>query len=876
MAKVIYTHPNADFDAIAALLAAHKLYPDAIPILSHRMNRSVEDFVTLYQNGLPFADPRTFKPEKLDQVILVDTQRPPTLKTITKETPIFIIDHHPRSDTLDDNMTFTGEEVGATVTLLVEQMREAGITVNSLEATLMMLGIYSDTGSLSYGSTTPRDIDAAAWLLRQNALMDTVRRFLSAPLDDSQVDLFDRLMQAAETRFIQGFSIVVSAVEVKHYVDQVNSVTHRLRDMLDPDAIFVLVRMSGSVQMVIRSLHDAIDAGEVARRFGGGGHTRAAAAKVRRMRIEQVIASLWNLLEQTIQPATQVADLMSYGVQTVDADAAITDIITQLRRIGHEGYPVLEHGRVVGLLTRRDADRALEHGLDNVRVRQIMHGGEITLSPYDSVNTFEQVMVESGWGQIPVVDYDDNLIGIVTRTDLIKHWAKVHPATLPPDDRIQQDQLTSILGKSVTMLIETIAQFARQKETSIYMVGGIVRDLLLARPNYDIDFVVEGDAIALAEALCERYGGEVTSFRPFGTAKWRLDKAITKKVKLRFADLPEHIDFATSRNEFYEHPTALPSVYDSSIKLDLHRRDFTINTLAVQLSPEPLAYRLLDFYGGMADLKNGVIRVLHSLSFVDDPTRVLRAVRFEQRLDFTIEARTAELIESALPMLQRITGERLRNELTLLLKEAQPEKGLTALQEREILSAIHPAFHYPPSLSAMISQIRQGQSTWLIPVEDPTDIYWHVLMMHLPLEVLPEIGERLLFGKSIMESFIQAATLMQQPGDLIKRDLPPSQVIQHLEGVDKRALLAVWLCIDDKDEDPRQAYIEHYWREWQHIKTATTGNTLKEMGLSPGPHYKTILNRLREARLDGEVRDDEAERLLLEKIVREQNYDDPG
>ena len=222
-------------------------------------------------------------------------------------------------------------------------------------------------------------------------------------------------------------------------------------------------------------------------------------------------------------------------------------------------------------------------------------------------------------------------------------------------------QFETVLGQEAAAHIQMVAKRAQQADAvNVYLVGGVVRDLLLGRANFDIDFVVEGNAIEFAEGLQGQQGGQLTAFKPFGTAKW---KPTGENEALG------HIDFASARYEFYEHPTALPTVYDSSIKLDLQRRDFTINTLAVQISPVSMFGRVVDFYGGVRDLEAKLIRVLHTLSFIDDPTRILRAFRFERRLGFKIEERTAELVQTALPMLGRITGERLRMNSIYCLKK---------------------------------------------------------------------------------------------------------------------------------------------------------------------------------------------------------------
>jgi tRNA nucleotidyltransferase (CCA-adding enzyme) len=426
------------------------------------------------------------------------------------------------------------------------------------------------------------------------------------------------------------------------------------------------------------------------------------------------------------------------------------------------------------------------------------------------------------------------------------------------------ERFDAVLGEAAGALIRLVAERAQAQQLSIYVVGGVVRDLLLGRKNLDIDFVVEGEAVEFAHSLSARYGGEVSSFRPFGTASWHLDLAAATALSLALDALPEHIDFATARNEFYEHPTALPTVYSGSIKLDLGRRDFTLNTLAIQLSPQALEGRVLDHYGGLNDLRKGIIRALHSLSFVDDPTRILRAVRFEQRLDFTIEPRTAELIQTALPMLRRITGERIRNELTLLLCEQNAAQSLLILQKRGILAAIHPAFTLRPTIE---QQFERAENTGgFISVEDSATLYWHIIATHIDPALLSDVCERLMFGKTVSESMQSAVRLLQTITTLESADVRPSTFAMTFDTVTDMALLTVWIVHENLFV--RNA-IQQYATDWRHVRPATDGHTLQALGLPPGPCYGRLLNRLRTARLDGEVFDDKAEAALLNRLLRE-------
>jgi tRNA nucleotidyltransferase (CCA-adding enzyme) len=879
--RIILTHLNADFDAVASLLGAHKLDQEAIPVLPARLNRNVREFLALYANGLELTEADDLRDWDIEEALLVDTQRLPDHKGLSRDVSLRILDHHPRQpETPPDSDRIIIDEVGANATLLVERLQSADAKLTSLEATLLALGIYEDTGALTYGTTTPRDIRAAAWLLEQQAVLDTVRQYLIPPLTPEQQTLYDRLVQTAETQTIQGYTITVASASLDERQSEIAGVAVKLRETLDPAAMFVVVYMPNYVQLIARSSDDAIDVGEIMGEFSGGGHSRAAAASVEERTLDSVVAQLWDVLPQYIQPTITLASLMSYGVQTVKADDRIGEIISRLRRVGHEGYPVIDNDGVVGLLTVRDADRALEHGLGNAPVREIMNQGTYSLKPDDSVAALEQMIVQSGWGQIPIMSsaqngdgQDQRLVGIVTRTDLIKHWAKLHPiSSQQKADRVTLEQIDRVLGSAAAKLIDAVAKHAQQDETALdlYLVGGVVRDLLLERRNDDIDFVVERDAPAFAQSIAKSLGGEVTTHSLFGTAKWKPDARTAQIIGVGLDALPGHIDFATARNEFYEHPTALPTVYNGSIKLDLGRRDFTINTLAVHLSPQANFGTILDYYRGLSDLRSGTIRVLHSLSFVDDPTRVLRAVRFAHRLGFTIEPRTDELITLSREMLRRITGERIRNELTLLMNEYDPIGAFEALQSRGVLEAIHPALTFTSQNADDFDQIRALWKSWshnvdlraILTKHELTDVYWHVWFCHLTPESIDALAQRLLIGKA--DTLQAAASLAQNSHELAESASRASQIVRRIASVPEIALMAVWIA--QKDTFVRQR-IERYLAEWQHVRPTTTGETLKARQLPPGPRYRILLDALRDARLDGTVQTDKEETTLLEQLL---------
>ncbi|MCX7681692.1 MAG: CBS domain-containing protein [Anaerolineae bacterium] len=875
--EIILTHENADFDAIASLVGASKLFPSARPVLPRRINRNGRAFLALYGAELPLVHPDDLpRRRRIRRVILVDTQSLVTLGGMERELQVDIIDHHALDRELPAGWSFSGEPLGATTTLLTEEIAARAIRLSNVEATLLLLGIYEDTGSLSYEGTSARDARAAAWLMEQGARLSVVNEFLHHPLAPEQRALYEQLLEHCETHELEGHTIALAWAEATDFSEEISTLAHKLRELLEPSALFVLVALGdGSrIQLVARSTTNDIDVSVVARQFGGGGHARAAAALIRGRSLQAVREKLMALLPATVRPSVTVADIMSRGVQVLSPETTVAEAAARMQRTGHEGYPIVAEGRVVGLLTRREVDRALHFKMADLPISRIMRAGSVTVSSSDSVAHLQRVMIESGWGQIPVVE-NDRIVGVVTRTDLIKLWGQ-SPASSRREEIARR--LEQAIAPPVLTLVRYISRTAHEMDIVPYFVGGPVRDLLLGQPIVDVDLVVEGDAIALASRLAGELGGRVRAHRRFRTAKWLLSQEVWKKLGVSpiTAALPSSVDFATARTEFYTHPTALPQVQRSSITQDLHRRDFTINTLAIRLDPAHWG-ELLDFYGGEADLRNGVIRVLHSLSFIDDPTRILRAARLESRLGFRLDQRSEELIADALPMLKRVSGDRIRHELELIFREERPELALCRLEELGVLAHICPGLRCDRWLQTRYRIIHRTEQpgpngngwnpeTWGLTARDNTYLHLALLAYNLDHEALEELIKRLNIKRDDAEELRMLPALkmtLQQLGKARR----PSDVYRLLQPYPSRVLAVAWLATDRKKV--RQHLLD-YQQSWRLVEPELTGDDLKAMGLKPGPLFGQLLRTLRNARLDGKVHSREEEIALLQKLLAAQ------
>lgn len=403
-------------------------------------------------------------------------------------------------------------------------------------------------------------------------------------------------------------------------------------------------------------------------------------------------------------------------------------------------------------------------------------------------------------------------------------------------------------------LLRTLAEVAGARQLPLYLVGGFVRDLLLGLPATDFDLVVEGDAILLARALAAEHGGRVTAHVRFGTAQW-----------FRPGPGQHALDFISTRSETYKHPAALPTVTPGLLIDDLKRRDFTINTLALRLDGGHWG-ELIDELGGLDDLNLGLVRILHSGSFMDDPTRIFRAVRYEQRYGFEIASDTLPLIHPARTLIGSLSAERLRHELDLILDEQNAGSMLQRLSQLNLLHPIHPALSWDAKVRRVFKQGARlpprGRINVLPPSAGRSFLGWHFWLMGLGQPELESLERRLHFRANLFASMSSASALAAELPSL--NGLRPSQWVARLEELPLSAVLAVYLAATD---GKARQELYNYLDNWRHVKPRTNGDDLKKRGLPPGPRYQQVLQRLRDAWLDEEVRSESDELLLLEKLT---------
>lgn len=407
------------------------------------------------------------------------------------------------------------------------------------------------------------------------------------------------------------------------------------------------------------------------------------------------------------------------------------------------------------------------------------------------------------------------------------------------------EKMEKQLPADLVEFMQTAGLVAASQGQKLYLVGGMVRDLLLGRTNLDLDLVVEGDAVEVAGRLAGIIQGKLTIHLRFRTANIRWNKWSA--------------DLVTARSEAYARPGALPIIEPGLLDTDLFRRDFTINTMAIELDPVRWG-RLIDLYEGRNDLKKRLIRILHENSFIDDATRILRALRYEQRLDFKLEPDTLRLLGQNIAMLDTISGDRIRHELELILKEAFPEKIIRRADELGVLVKLHPSLNGDDWLIEKFEEARKSTS----PNTPSVELYLALLTYRLSKEDSEGFISRLRLRKLQAKILREINSLKSKLESLKDSALTPSQIYQLLFGHSQQALTAIYLTCDSL---VAKRYISLFLTKLRYIKPALTGDDLQKMGIIPGPRMKEVLERLLHARLDGKVTDKKGEAEMVRELI---------
>jgi tRNA nucleotidyltransferase (CCA-adding enzyme) len=900
---LILCHMTADFDTLGAAVGLTRLYPGARIVLSGGAHPTVRDFLALHRDEYALIERRSVTPDQIRSLIVVDTQQRDRLGKTAEwldlpDVEVVVYDHHLETNPdLKANQQYV-EPIGAATTLVVEQLQAKGIEVTPIEATAMALGIHVDTGSLTFDHTTVRDAAALTWLMQQGASLTAIGEYVEPGLSPQLQDLLSIALETLQTETIRSYEITWVLLPVETYVAGLSSLASRLITLTETDVLLLAARYRASdteerLTVIGRSRGSRgiqqVNLHQLFQPWGGGGHPRAAALTLRAADPDQVLAALLVALRQQIPQPPVARELMSSPVRTIRPETTIAEAQRILLRYGHSGLSVVdETDRLVGIISRRDLDIALHHGFSHAPVKGYMTTNLKTITPETALPEIESLMMTFDIGRLPVLAADQ-LVGIVTRTDVLRQIhqdglrergfpeSEVLPALkgcLLPEvvQQLLRDRLIPPLWE---VLLQTAAE-AERRGWQLYLVGGAVRDLLLTQPDRpvlieDIDLVVDGfhraadqaAGVEMAQALQQVYpAARLQVHGRFQTAAllWHNDPVLGSLW----------IDIATARTEFYPYPAANPEVEASSIRQDLYRRDFTINALAIRLSV-PRQGELLDFFGGLLDLEAQQIRVLHANSFIEDPTRIYRAVRFAVRLGFQIDPQTEGYIRTAIAsgIYHRIRAEmertpalqtRLRRELHFILAADYWKAALQLLDDLGAICCIHPDLVLTDRLWRELRLIDRGLRRF-----DATRTidHWLLLLERMLMQLTTSERVKVAENFCLPAESIQRLQQIDSAAATIQTQLPlcqsPSQITQCLDQYDHPTLILIAVAAPRSIRSTLWRYLTH----WSQIKAPIDGNDLKALGYKPGRHYKPMLEKLLAATLDEVIRDrTEAEAFL--------------
>ena len=856
------------------MVAAKKLYPEANLVFAGSTERRLRDFLSQeIRNLYDFTKIKYLDLTTVTRLIVVDTRQSSRLDRLREclSNPgieVHLYDHHPAAPGDMKGDLERIKNVGSATTLFVQIFQKQHIEVTPDEATLLTLGIHEDTGSFLYSTTTTADLEAASWLLARGANLDVVNQFISRDLSGQQVDLLSKLLNHAATYTIQSIRITVSKLTLPGYVDDFAVLVRRMMVMENLDVVIALVCMGERLYLICRSRIPEVNVGVIAREFGGGGHASAASATVHNRTVFEAEEQLLQILHGHIRPRAMASELMSSPVITATPDISHAQANDLLTRYNITVLPVVKDNSdrksptgFLGIISRRGTEKAISHKLGEVPISAYMSTELETLPEDATLADIQELIIENHQRLIPIVR-GEVISGVITRTDLLN--LLVNDPTRLPRNLLHEDEqpstkrtrnistlMTESLERKTILLLRELGEIAEEIDMQAYAVGGFVRDLLLKSKNLDIDIVVEGDAIVFARELAARKKVKVRCHEKFTTATVVLSESL-------------HLDVATARLEYYEYPAALPTVERSSVKLDLYRRDFTINAMAIQLNPERFG-TLVDYFNSQNDLKERRIRVLHNLSFVEDPTRIFRAIRFEQRLDFRITRHSARLIKNAVQMhmFDRFSGARFFTELKLILSEDHPLASLRRMAAFGLFPVLWPDLR--PNLKIdrrFVHVLIQAEKaiSWFkllyLGGEEKKCRPWMVCLLAVfsrsKVRELLNFCERFEVPEKQRNQLIRLKSEVERIASHMQSRpfMKPSEVYWLLVDLENEGLL--YLMAIARKKHTQQA-VSRYVTSMRKVRPLISGRDLQELGYRSGPAFRTMLNHLIEAQLNGEV-----------------------
>ncbi len=863
--QVVILREGADLDALSSAYGITLLYEDTYILLPNSLTNTVRFVLNRYKHKFKNKIVKYEDIKNLKKIFLVDTNNVSILEKkypelFKKDVQVEIYDHHPKKKRLDNkNYTLHIENVGAATTLVVEEIEKKKIKIDQKDATILSFGIYEDTGSFTYNMTTDRDFYAGAFLVKNGADLNLVRYVIEEKIDEDKIKIIEQLVENIHFLYVKDKKIIITSAAYERYVPDVSSLFHIIKPFENADAVFAVINLKGKITIIARSKTKDIHVGKILSIFGGWGHYSAASANIKGFTTNEIIKILEEILLKEAYSEIKIEKIMSKDILIKKKTQKIKEIKDEI-----ENYPlviVVDEDQIFeGIVLQKVLKDALKHGLKDSPLENFIIDEIIVFSPEMSVIEAEEQIIKYSQEYFPVVK-KGYPVGIVSRMQIIK---SLHGSVFETEKDIfisrrkvipkyvnYTNRLEKYLPEDILEELKFIGKIAKRLNFRAFLVGGIVRDIVMKRKNLDIDIIVEGDAVKLVKEYAKERNLPFSVFEEFMTANVKLKNGIK-------------LDFATARRESYERPGAYPKVEKATLKEDLYRRDFTINTLAIEITEDKFGI-LIDYFQGLRDIKDKAIRVLHQLSFVEDPIRILRALRFSGRFGFKLGKTTEKLLKFAVDQNLLLTAPpgRINLEFQLTFNEEKVVDIIFLMDKYKVLHQLIPEFFLDEKRESILFRLRDLIVSFGMFFDfkiDRVSIYLLALMYHLPLEISSEILDKYHFksSKKFFQEYFDKKDIFKTVPE------KNSTLYKKIKFIDKNLLLYFCGTLDVEISDRIIKILKK--EEERHL--IISGEDLKKLGIKPSPIYKVILDDVFKKFLDDEIKTkEEAVNYVKEKYL---------
>ena len=854
--KLATTHLSSDLDGIASLVALHLLEPGLELVLPGSMDETTRRFVGEQGHHLPPIRSLSQVRDRLregnfETLFVVDTADPERLGELGTLAPRFrrVVSYDTHAPTAGDLPRVPMPQVAACISALVLRLSEDGIRPSPEEAGLFLLGIHQDTGHFTFAGTRPDDHRAAAICLEWGAPLEWIARYVPKGFTSNQLSLLERMSGSASIVEVAGIAVAIATLELDAYEPELSVLLEQLRAAEEWPAAFLLAGNGDRISLIGRS-DGGVDVATILGALGGGGHPQAASAALRGMTLREAKALLLGTVEEELGRRRSAGEVAVHPFVELSSRATIRDAARLIHRRRIDTLPLVS-GRgaakkYVGLVTRREVDAALELGLGERPVAEISALSPQWIPASAPIAAAREALIAGPRRLLLVGEPPGGALGILTRGVVFRAFEEpaLQKSTRQPGPEAVLRMAREALGSRWAQ-VEALGRIAAARGVSLHLVGGTVRDLFLGRPIRDVDLVAERDAPGLAHEAAKLHGGKVKIHEAFGTATWRGPDGAA-------------VDIASARYEHYEKLAALPRVaLEAGLRQDLFRRDFTFNAIALSVD-ERDAGVIHDPYGGMEDLRAGLVRVLHGLSFHDDPTRAFRAARFAARFDFRLAPETLGLLHAARKAgaFEALGQERLGAELDRLLGEVSVVQAFRLLREWKLIRAIHPRFAMGAGFLGRLGEARSAtlRLEGLLGAETPRqeEVLWIAVGSAIPRPDRPAAEPMVPGGAKARRRFREGHERAQGVVTALAKVRKGSDAARLLKGLELQELVyALGLTAGGAAARKAEPWLSWWLKEGRRLAPAVDGSQLMAMGFRPGPSLGRALDAARDAAWDG-------------------------